>query len=143
MPFVSFACTRSVRSSLSLQASLRLRVTQPNKSPRLKTVRRQQSNTGKDGAKDTAKRSQEPDKESIDVPSPLWYHRLGPVTDFMTWFSRQQAKQPLHVQFGTAVTTYLCGDMLAQYVGGEEFSPSRTLRMVIIGGVSAVPGYKW
>ena len=23
----------------------------------------------------------------IDVPSPLWYHRLGPVRDFFSWFS--------------------------------------------------------
>ncbi|KAJ9616693.1 hypothetical protein H2200_000412 [Cladophialophora chaetospira] len=50
----------------------------------------------------------------IDVPSPLWYHRMGPVKDFFGWFSRMQRRRPLATAAGTSMTTYLFGDLLAQ-----------------------------
>ena len=39
--------------------------------------------------------------------------------------------------------TYFFGDLLAQEIGGEDYNPARTLRMLIIGGIAAIPGYKW
>ncbi|EXJ62110.1 hypothetical protein A1O7_02543 [Cladophialophora yegresii CBS 114405] len=79
----------------------------------------------------------------IDVPSPLWYHRLSPVKDFFSWFSRIQRRKPLATAAATSMTTYLCGDLLAQEVGGEPYNPVRTLRMIVVGSMAAVPGYKW
>lgn len=80
----------------------------------------------------------------IDVPSPLWYYRhLGPVKNFVTWFSRMQRRRPLTVGLMTSLTTYFCGDILAQEIGREEYDGKRTLRMLAIGALASVPGYKW
>lgn len=79
----------------------------------------------------------------IDVPSPLWYYRLGPVKDFVSWFSRIQRRRPLTVAVGTSLTTYLCGDLLAQEIGREDYDGYRTLRMLAIGAFASIPGYKW
>ena len=79
----------------------------------------------------------------IDIPNPLWYRRLGPVTDFFRWFHRTQEKRPYTTQLWTSMTIYLCGDFLAQDIGGEDYDPKRTLRMVTIGGLASMPGYKW
>jgi len=79
----------------------------------------------------------------IDVPSPLWYHRLGPVKDFFSWFSRAQRKRPLTITLFTSLTTYLLGDLLAQEIGREKYDYHRTLRMLAIGLLASVPGYKW
>ncbi|EXJ57267.1 hypothetical protein A1O7_07614 [Cladophialophora yegresii CBS 114405] len=81
--------------------------------------------------------------EPVDIPIQLWYHRLGPVSDFFRWFHRTQAKRPYTVQLCTTLTTYLCGDLLAQDIGGELYDPWRTLRMLTIGAIAAIPGYKW
>jgi hypothetical protein len=81
--------------------------------------------------------------EPVDIPIQLWYHRLGPVSDFFKWFHRTQTKRPYTVQLCTTLTTYLCGDLLAQDIGGELYDPWRTLRMLTIGAIAAIPGYKW
>jgi len=79
----------------------------------------------------------------IDVPGPLWYHRLGPVKDFFSWFSRMQRRRPFGTTLATSLTTYLIGDVLAQEIGGEPYDGIRTLRMLTIGGLASIPGYKW
>lgn len=79
----------------------------------------------------------------FDVPSPLWYHRLGPVKDFFGWFSRMQRRRPLTVTLATSLTTYFCGDILAQEIGREPYDGKRTLRMLSIGALASIPGYKW
>ncbi|KAK5219552.1 hypothetical protein LTR72_007936 [Exophiala xenobiotica] len=79
----------------------------------------------------------------IDVPGPLWYHRLGPVKDFFSWFSRMQRRRPFGTTLATSLTTYLIGDLLAQEIGGEPYDGIRTLRMLTIGGLASIPGYKW
>jgi hypothetical protein len=81
--------------------------------------------------------------EPVDVPIQLWYHRLGPVSHFFKWFHRTQTKRPYTVQLCTTLTTYLCGDLLAQDIGGELYDPWRTARMLTIGAIAAIPGYKW
>ena len=78
-----------------------------------------------------------------DVPGPVWYYRLGPVKDFFGWFSRMQRRRPLAVALGTSLTTYFCGDVLAQEIGRETFDGKRTLRMLAIGALASIPGYKW
>lgn len=79
----------------------------------------------------------------IDIPTSLWYQRLGPVTNFFRWFHRTQEKRPYTVQISTSLTVYLFGDLLAQDIGGEYYDPKRTLRMLAIGAIASVPGYKW
>lgn len=81
--------------------------------------------------------------DPLDIPLQLWYHRLGPVSNFFRWFHRMQAKRPYAVQLGTTLTTYLCGDILAQDIGGELYNPWRTARMLTIGATAAIPGYNW
>lgn len=81
--------------------------------------------------------------EPVDIPIQLWYHRLGPVLDFFKWFHRTQEKRPYTVQICTVLATYLSGDLLAQDIGGEPYDPWRTLRMLTIGAIAAIPGYKW
>merc|ERR1711939_389388 len=44
---------------------------------------------------------------------------------------------------GTTLVTYLAGDLLAQEIGGEDYDPIRTVRMLTIGSIASVPGYKW
>ncbi len=78
-----------------------------------------------------------------DVPSPLWYHRMGPVKDFFSWFSRAQRRRPLTVAVGTSITTYFCGDIVAQEISGEPYDYKRTARMLLVGGVASLPGYRW
>lgn len=79
----------------------------------------------------------------IDIPTALWYQRLRPVTSFFRWFHRTQEKRPYTVQVSTSLTVYLIGDLLAQDIGGENYDPKRTLRMLAIGAIASVPGYKW
>jgi hypothetical protein len=83
------------------------------------------------------------DNEPVDIPTSLWYRRLGPITDFFSWFHKTQGRRPLTVQLSTTLITYLCGDLLAQDIGGEPYNPFRTLRMLTIGAVASIPGYKW
>lgn len=99
----------------------------------------------------------DPKELPVDIPTPLWYHRLGPVTDFFAWFvsrprppnslsdeqHRKQTNRPLTVQLCTTLVTYLAGDLLAQEIGGEQYSPERTLRMLTIGSIASIPGYRW
>jgi len=89
--------------------------------------------------------SQQPNKgEPIDIPTPIaWYSRLGPVTTFFGWFHKTQQTRPLTVQLCTTSVVYLCGDLLAQEIGGELYDGQRTLRMLTIGAVASIPGYKW
>lgn len=82
--------------------------------------------------------------EPIDIPSLAWYRRpLVPVKSFLSWFHRTQQKRPLTVQLATSTCVYFCGDLLAQEIGGEDYDPKRTLRMLLIGSISSIPGYKW
>lgn len=84
-----------------------------------------------------------PPPEPVDIPTSLWYRRLGPVTDFFGWFHKTQGRRPLTTQLVTTAITYLTGDLLAQDIGGEPYDPKRTLRMFTIGVVASIPGYKW
>jgi hypothetical protein len=79
----------------------------------------------------------------VEIPSPLWYYRLGPVTSFVSWLSRMQRVRPLTTTLSTSLTTYFCGDILAQEIGGEPFDGYRTIRMLAIGTLASIPGYRW
>lgn len=76
------------------------------------------------------------------APLPIW-QRLGPLTTGARAYARSQSKRPLATQFWTAVFIYACADLSAQYVGDEEYDVKRTGRSIVIGGVAALPTYKW
>ncbi|RMZ91164.1 hypothetical protein DV736_g1608, partial [Chaetothyriales sp. CBS 134916] len=98
------------------------------------------SNGSKPGSESSSSTSS---KLPLDVPVSLWYRRLGPVTQFFGWFHRTQGRRPLTVQLVMTLLTYLTGDLLAQEIGGEGYDPWRTLRMLTVGAIAAIPGYKW
>lgn len=79
----------------------------------------------------------------IEIPSQLWYYRLGPVKDFLGWLSRMQRVRPRTTTLATSLTTYFCGDIIAQEIGGEPYDGFRTMRMLTIGALASIPGYKW
>ncbi|KAI5458622.1 hypothetical protein BGZ63DRAFT_426997 [Mariannaea sp. PMI_226] len=73
---------------------------------------------------------------------PLW-ERLGPLTTAAQAYGRAQSKRPYTTQILSAIAIYLCADLSAQYLGGNEYDPARTARNLIIGSAIAVPHYKW
>lgn len=86
-------------------------------------------------------------EEAIPVPStvaplPLW-QRLGPLTTAARAYARAQSKNPLRTQLATVIVIYIAADLSAQYVSGNEYDPKRTVRNAVIGGVAAIPNFKW
>lgn len=75
-------------------------------------------------------------------PRPLW-ERLGLLSECFTGYARAQERRPWSTQFGTSLVVYLCGDLTAQYIDGEEYNPFRTLRHLTIGGIISIPSYLW
>ena len=73
----------------------------------------------------------------------LFWRRLGPVKEALQSYGRVQKKRPYATQVTTAIVIYLCGDLSAQYIGGEAYDSKRTARNVIIGAVCSIPAYKW
>ncbi|KPM42925.1 hypothetical protein AK830_g3590 [Neonectria ditissima] len=75
-------------------------------------------------------------------PLPLW-ERLGPLTRIAQAYGRSQRARPYVTQFWSAVVIYLCADLSAQSIGGNEYDPLRTARSMAIGGMVAIPVYRW
>ena len=77
-------------------------------------------------------------------PNPLlWHQRLGPVSNFITWFDRHQSTHPLRTQLFTSLAVYLAGDILAQNFDPAPYDPFRTARHLTVGAVASIPGYHW
>ncbi|KAJ2906365.1 Mpv17/PMP22 family protein [Zalerion maritima] len=76
------------------------------------------------------------------APLPLW-QRLGPLTRAAEAYGRAQRKRPYVTQIASTLVVYLAADISAQNMSGNEYDPSRTARSLTIGGLSAVPAYKW
>lgn len=75
-------------------------------------------------------------------PRPLW-ERLGPLSEVFAGYGRAQRRRPWATQLGTSLVVYLCGDLTAQYIDGEAYNTSRTLRHLTIGGIISIPAYTW
>ena len=73
---------------------------------------------------------------------PLW-QRLGPLSIGFNAYAKAQRNNPYTTQFCSSLVIYLCGDLAAQNIGHEEYDPWRTMRNIIIGGICAIPSYKW
>lgn len=76
------------------------------------------------------------------APLPFW-QRLGPLTRTAQAYARAQRTRPYVTQLATAVGIYLLADFSAQYMGGEEYDSSSTMRSVIIGCAVAIPNHHW
>ena len=87
----------------------------------------------------TGKTIPTPDKIAL---LPLW-QRLGPLTKAFSAYGRAQRNRPYATQLCSSLVIYICGDLSAQYIGGEEYNPWRTARNMTIGGISSIPSYKW
>ena len=80
--------------------------------------------------------AQDPSSKSI-------WERLGPISEVIGAYSRIQQRRPWATQFGTSLVVYLCGDLVAQKIDGEQYNPLRTLRHLTIGGICSIPAYTW
>src|ERR1700753_436717 len=83
---------------------------------------------------------------SKTIPGPAYFW-LDSLSKPLQAFGRAQAKRPYLTQFLSTLTIYLLGDLSAQNLvpenPDEPYSPMRTVRALIIGGLAAIPGYKW
>jgi|SRR5687767_13702982 dihydroorotate dehydrogenase len=93
-------------------------------------------------------KSTKPTETSIPVPNhigplPFW-QRLGPLTRLASGYARAQKRRPYVTQLCSSLTIYFLGDLGAQWLSeDEEWDPKRTMRSLVIGGVSSIPSYKW
>jgi len=100
------------------------------------------------------------------IPGPTWLW-LEPVYEPFRAYGRVQRRRPYTTQFISALVIYFVGDLVAQSLGAtlgaeqkavdeeeveergwvqvwaEERDWARTARALTIGGLAAVPGYKW
>ena len=88
-----------------------------------------------------------PAEESVPIANtvpalPLW-QRLGPLTRLAEAYARAQRRRPYVTQFCTSLVIYFCADISAQRISGKDYSPERTARSLVIGGISSIPSYKW
>ena len=63
-------------------------------------------------------------------------------------YGRMQHRSPLMTQFESTLVIYYLGDLVSQTIGTNvfidgEYEPIRGLRMMLIGALSSIPGYKW
>ncbi|KAK0643293.1 Mpv17/PMP22 family protein [Cercophora newfieldiana] len=78
-----------------------------------------------------------------NIPTLPFWQRLGPLTRAAEAYGRAQRKRPLTTQLCSSLVIYFCSDLSAQSMGGRDYDPTRTLRSLIIGGISSIPSYKW
>ena len=78
-------------------------------------------------------------KTTTSPPQSLWRS----PTAVLDAYSNIQRRRPYATQIVSSLSVYLAGDLLAQYIGGNEYDPVRTLRHLIIGAGAAVPVFKW
>lgn len=88
-------------------------------------------------------------EEGKTIPSPnsisclpLW-QQIGPLSKSFSAFGRAQRKRPYVTQLVSSLVIYLCGDLSAQRLGGDDYDPWRTCRNMVVGGICSVPSYKW
>ncbi|MCJ1466969.1 hypothetical protein MMC07_005591 [Pseudocyphellaria aurata] len=75
-------------------------------------------------------------------PWVLW-RRLLPPYRLVNAYGKAQEKRPYATQASTVVLIWCCGDLLAQNLGDEDYSPWRTLRHMTIGAIISIPSYVW
>jgi len=97
--------------------------------------------------------------ESESIPSPPVKAVPSPTawiwTEPLNAYSRFHGRRPYLTQTLSTLTVYLIGDLISQRISPSPvrndentstatgYDPFRTARALIIGGIAAVPGYKW
>lgn len=77
------------------------------------------------------------------VPPASAWRRLGPLTSAFDAFGRSQRKRPYTTQIISAMIIFTCADVSAQNISDSDYDAVRTARAILIGGVAAVPQYRW
>jgi protein Mpv17 len=113
--------------------------------------------------------AQKAPESAKSIPGPVWLW-LEPVYEPFRAYGRVQRRRPYTTQFVSALVIYFVGDLVAQSLGpapgaqqtpgakaevdevesrgwvqawAEERDWARTARALTIGGLAAVPGYRW
>lgn len=95
-------------------------------------------------AKNTTKTATSPPTPSAQPPvQPAFWESLGPLTHFFRWYGRSNTQRPYLTQFLSSLAIFCTGDLVAQYVGGEEYDYKRTLRILAISAGSSIIIFKW
>jgi protein Mpv17 len=80
------------------------------------------------------------------IPGPAYFW-LDSLSAPLRAYARSQHKRPYLTQLISTLIIYLLGDLSAQNLAPTEpddpYSPARTLRALVIGGLAAIPGYRW
>lgn len=99
------------------------------------------------------------------IPGPSWLW-LDPIVEPFRAYGRVQRRRPYMTQFVSSLVIYFVGDLVAQSIAdpasvsdaGEEAAQEekgwlqdwsdnrdwhRTVRSILIGGISSIPAYKW
>lgn len=83
-----------------------------------------------------------PSTTHTGYPRVLW-RRLLPPYRLVNAYGKAQEKRPYATQASSVVLIWCCGDLLAQNLGDEDYSPWRTLRHMTIGAIISIPSYVW
>lgn len=84
------------------------------------------------------------------IPGPTWMW-----TEPLNSFTRFHSRRPYLTQFISSIIVYLVGDLISQRISpsparddsestaSTAYDPFRTMRALLIGGIAAIPGYRW
>jgi protein Mpv17 len=90
--------------------------------------------------------SSKADSAAKTIPGPAYFW-LDSLSAPLRAYARAQYRRPYLTQLISTLVIYLLGDLSAQSLTpadpNEPYSPARTLRALIIGGLAAIPGYRW
>ncbi|RYP88499.1 hypothetical protein DL769_000266 [Monosporascus sp. CRB-8-3] len=103
--------------------------------------RRHQSSSPSPGAKGPKTEDPIPVQNTVAL-LPFW-QRLGPLTRAGQAYARAQRRRPWATQVASTLVIYFCADLSAQRMSGNGYDPKRTVRSLVIGGVSSIPSYTW
>lgn len=128
-----------------LQSSLRQRLPTLRPGLRQRRYNSELASKSESGATNetSQKASQAADKsQPTATPVSIW-RRLGPLTSAFDAFARSQKKRPYTTQIISAMVIFTCADVSAQNIAQSDYDPVRTARAILIGGVAAIPQYRW
>ena len=74
--------------------------------------------------------------------APIW-QRLGPLTRGFQAYGSAQKKRPYVTQVISVLFIFGTADVAAQAIGGKEYDAKKTVRTLFVGGLFAIPQYKW
>ncbi|RYP39578.1 hypothetical protein DL767_002126 [Monosporascus sp. MG133] len=124
-----------------LRVALRRHLELPRTCRLARPPRRHQSSGPSSGAKKPKTEDSIPVQNTVDL-LPFW-QRLGPLTRAGQAYARAQRRRPWATQVTSTLVIYFCADLSAQHMSGNSYDPKRTVRSLIIGGVSSIPSYTW